>query len=63
MRLSVSRSNTKYRDLREAFQPEMFMPMIRAALERSNARLMIRSSAGFERDGRGAAEHADGNRS
>jgi putative ABC transport system permease protein len=35
--------NTKYRDLREEFQPVVFVPMSQAALERAASRIMIRS--------------------
>jgi predicted permease len=37
--------NTKYRDLREDFQPVMFLPLSQAALKRPQGRFMIRSSA------------------
>ena len=37
--------NTKYRDLREQFQPVMFLPLSQAALARPDGRFMIRSSA------------------
>jgi predicted permease len=35
--------NAKYRDLREEFQPVMFLPLSQAALEGPHARIMIRS--------------------
>jgi putative ABC transport system permease protein len=35
--------NSKYHDLREEFQPIMFLPMSQAALQRSSERVMIRS--------------------
>jgi predicted permease len=35
--------NTKYRDLREEFQPVVFVPMSQAALERAASSIMIRS--------------------
>jgi len=37
--------NTKYRDLREEFQPILFTPLSQAALTRPHCRIMIRSSA------------------
>jgi predicted permease len=37
--------NTKYRDLREEFQPVVFTPLSQAALTRPHCRLLIRSSA------------------
>lgn len=37
--------NTKYRDLREEFQPILFTPLSQAALTRPHCRLVIRSSA------------------
>jgi len=36
--------NSKYHDLREDFQPQIFFPLFKAALDRSNARIMMRSS-------------------
>ncbi|MGH9647542.1 MAG: FtsX-like permease family protein, partial [Bryobacteraceae bacterium] len=38
--------NAKYRDAREEFQPVMFLPLSRAALERPATRIMIRFSGG-----------------
>jgi putative ABC transport system permease protein len=40
--------NTKYRDLREEFQPIVFLPFSHAALQRPGSRIMIRPSAGSE---------------
>lgn len=40
--------NTKYRDLREPFQPIMYMPMWRRALEGTRDRLLIRSASSWE---------------
>jgi putative ABC transport system permease protein len=40
--------NTKYRDLREEFQPIMFLPLSQAMLQRPGSRIMIRSSASSE---------------
>jgi putative ABC transport system permease protein len=40
--------NTKYRDLREDFQPVFFIPLSQAALARPSGRFFIRSSASSE---------------
>ena len=40
--------NAKYSDLREPFQPEMFIPMTREALESAGGRFLIRSGAGMD---------------
>ena len=40
--------NTKYRRLREDFQPVVFLPLSQAALKRPEGRYMIRSSAGSD---------------
>jgi predicted permease len=40
--------NTKYRDLREEFQPVLFVPLTQAAIQRPGGRFMIRSNAGVD---------------
>jgi len=41
--------NTKYRDLREEFQPILFTPLSQAALTRPHCRIVIRSSSRLDR--------------
>jgi putative ABC transport system permease protein len=40
--------NAKYSDLREPFQPEVFIPMTREAMESAGGRFLIRSGAGMD---------------
>jgi putative ABC transport system permease protein len=40
--------NAKYSDLRDPFQPEVFIPMTRQYLESAGARFLIRSGAGMD---------------